>query len=311
MTQHQQQLAVYAARLLPHALSLPEYQLLKAHLSNNQSELYLKIRNLCLLLWHKNPGVPVTISEVLGYVKNKNLYSIAHFAFEYLVRNGFINFGCLTVEPSPFSYPPQSAKQKTIVVIGAGVSGLCTARQLQHIFLQLGDRWTKQRRERIPRVIVLEGRQRIGGRVYSKALKAQVVGTLPHGLANTAEMGAQIITGFEHGNPLDAVVRGQLALEYHLMKDNMILYDHDGSSINIEQDTKIQNLYNDLLEAAGLHGWHAMQAAAMAAKQAEFLNPATIKQESPAVNGSNKVSFTCSQYRIRVVLQSADYVFSL
>jgi len=294
MTLRQQELAVYAARLLPHALSLPEYQLLKAHLSNSQSELYLKIRNLCLLLWHKNPGVPVSITEVLGYIKNKNLFSIAQFAFEYLVRNGFINFGCLQVEPLIFSQPPQSAKQKTIIVIGAGVSGLCTARQLQHIFVQFGDRWTKQRREKIPRVIVLEGRQRIGGRVYSKALKAQVAGSLPHGLANTAEMGAQIITGFEHGNPLDAVVRGQLALEYHLMKDNMILYDYDGSSINIEQDTKIQNLYNDLLEAAGSHGWHAMQAAAMMAKQSEFLNPAILKQESPATDGNNKVSSLCS-----------------
>jgi len=103
-------------------------------------------------------------------------------------------------------------------------------------------------------------------------------------------MGAQIITGFHHGNPLDALVRGQLTLEYHLMKDNMMLYDFDGTTIDLEADTKVQSLFNDLLEAASLHGWHLNQPPKIVQSQDIQMTSATMKQEH-VLNGTTKVSF--------------------
>jgi monoamine oxidase len=67
----------------------------------------------------------------------------------------------------------------------------------------------------------------------------------------TAEMGAHIIVGFEHGNPLDAIIRGQLALDYHLLHDLSTLYDVDGTPVNGASDAMIERLYNDVLDRTG------------------------------------------------------------
>jgi lysine-specific histone demethylase 1 len=61
-------------------------------------------------------------------------------------------------------------------------------------------------------------------------------------------MGAQIIMGFDHGNPLDAIIRGQLALRYHLMRDNLLLYDVDGSQVDEIHDAMAEKLYIDVLD---------------------------------------------------------------
>ena len=198
--------------------------------------------------------VAVPRNEAAQCTKDRRYQGLALIAHEWLAKNGYINFGCvehplLRGVPTP----TQSWRQRTIVIIGAGVSGLACARQLYGLMHQYTDQWAKRLRERVPRIIVLEGRNRVGGRVYSHPLKHQQPGSLPHGLSNVAELGAQIITGFEHGNPLDAVVRGQLALEYHLMTDNMTLYDCDGTIIDEECDMKMQDLFNDIMEVASEH----------------------------------------------------------
>jgi hypothetical protein len=69
----------------------------------------------------------------------------------------------------------------------------------------------------------------------------------------TADMGAQIITGFDSGNPLSIVIRGQLALHYHPIRDNSILYDSDGSIIDRERDGLLENLFNDILDRASVY----------------------------------------------------------
>ncbi|KAK5675726.1 hypothetical protein LTS12_029541, partial [Elasticomyces elasticus] len=66
-------------------------------------------------------------------------------------------------------------------------------------------------------------------------------------------MGAQIIVGFDHGNPLDQIVRGQLALPYHLLRDISTIYDIDGSPVNEVQDAMDERLYNDVLDRSGLY----------------------------------------------------------
>ncbi|KAL9049862.1 MAG: hypothetical protein Q9162_006978 [Coniocarpon cinnabarinum] len=231
-----------------------ELRLFKCRLDEHHARLYLSLRNSILRLWTRNPLVAVTREEAAQCTKDRRYQALALIAHEWLAKHGYINFGCLEqpmIRGVPT--PAQSWRQRTVVIIGGGVAGLSCARQLYGLFHQYVDQWARRKRERLPRILVLEGRNRVGGRIYSHPLRHQQPGSLPHGLSNTAELGAQIITGFDHGNPLDAVVRGQLALEYHLMTDNMTLYDYDGTIINEDQDTKMQDLFNDIMEVASEH----------------------------------------------------------
>jgi monoamine oxidase len=251
-------LAAYSARLSPYALHPAEYQLLKTHLTKTQVTIYLNIRNAILRLWHRNPLVGVTRNEAAGCARDARYFALSQVAFDWLQRNGYINFGCVDLPSTAGSIPrgkSKGSRRKQIVVIGAGVSGLGCARQLEGLVAQLGEQFTESG-ERPPRIIVLEGRNRIGGRVYSHPLHKQT-NSLPAGLRSTAEMGAQIITGFENGNPLNAIVRGQLGLRYHTIKDNTILYDTDGKPVDLARDINIQMLWNDILGRACVyrHKW--------------------------------------------------------
>lgn len=243
--------AAHSSRLNPYALHPGEYRLLRDHITQAQVTTYLNIRNGILRLWVRNPLVSVSKEEAAGCAKDTRFFDLAHTAYRWLVRSGYINFGCVEVPhagtlSAKRKTPPA---QRTIVVVGAGMAGLGCARQLEGLFAQLGDHWTDTG-ELPPRVVVLEGRKRVGGRVYSHPLQNQVPNSLPDGLRNTAEMGAQIITGFNHGNPLNAIVRGQLALRYHLMWDEITMYDSDGYAVNHERDMMVNKIHNDLLERA-------------------------------------------------------------
>ncbi|KAF2088251.1 hypothetical protein K490DRAFT_40273 [Saccharata proteae CBS 121410] len=249
-------LAAQSSRLNPFALHPGEYELLRDHITHTQVTVYLTIRNAILRLWTRNPLVAVTKSEAAGCAKDTRYFNMTQVAYRWLVQHGYINFGCVELQSTAGPIPRAKArggKRRTVVVVGAGVSGLGCARQLEGLIAQLGDQWTNNG-ERPPKVIVLEGRNRIGGRVYSHPLKGQATSALPSGLRSTAEMGAQIITGFEHGNPLNIIVRGQLALHYHALKDDTVLYDHDGSVVDREgPDMLVEKLYNDILERASLY----------------------------------------------------------
>ncbi|KAK5172331.1 uncharacterized protein LTR77_003969 [Saxophila tyrrhenica] len=243
--------AAYASRLNPFELHRGEHSLLADLLMSHEVTVYLNIRNAILRLWHQNPLCGVTPKEAAGCAKEARFFGLAEAAYKWLVRNGYINFGCVeTPRDAGIAKSRRSGKQKTVVVVGAGVSGLTTARQLEHLFEHDAKRWTDVG-ERPPKVIVLEGRKRIGGRVYSKQLRDQVPGSLPDDLRNTVEMGAMIVTGFEHGNPLDTIIRGQLGLRYHLMKDALTIYDSDGRPVDEQRDMLNTELYADISDRAG------------------------------------------------------------
>ncbi|KAI5298423.1 hypothetical protein KEM55_003414, partial [Ascosphaera atra] len=239
--------AAYASRLNPYALHPNEQELLEDHLCHLHVTTYLNIRNGILRLWTRNAMLSVTEEEALGCAKDTKWMPLAMFAYNWLVRNGYINFGC--VEPPRHTIPvPRKGRRKdgpTIVVIGAGMAGLGASRQLrslfQHYHAQAGD----------PKIIILEGRKRIGGRIYSQPLSSKQTDELPHGARPTAELGAHIIVGFEHGNPLDPILRAQLALRYHLLKDVSTLYDVDGNPVDELTDAMSEKLYYDILERAG------------------------------------------------------------
>ncbi|KAL9093833.1 MAG: hypothetical protein Q9165_003756 [Trypethelium subeluteriae] len=244
-------LAAYTSRLNPFALSPGEDKLLKGQIDPIQVTTYLNIRNGILRLWTRNSLVPVTTDEAFGCAKSTRHFGLVSFAYQWLFRNGYINYGCVEV---PNRFAPTSRLMKSnrfrrrqIVIVGAGMSGLGCARQLEGLFAQMGDYWSSIG-ERLPKVVVLEARRRLGGRVYSHRLRTQITDSLPDSLPNTVELGAHIITGFEFGNPLNAIIRGQLALRYHGLRDNSELYDCDGTVVNKERDDSIQKLYNDILE---------------------------------------------------------------
>jgi len=238
--------AAEASRLDPYALHEDEHNLLRDHLCVSHVTVYLNIRNGILRLWTRNPSVSVNLEEAIGCARDQRWTRLACFAYEWLLRRGYINFGCVA--------PPLTTKagrgrkkdsaQETIVVIGGGMAGLSTARQLTNLFQHYPDR-------SCPKIIVLEGRHRIGGRIYSHPLTSMRPTKLSPDQRPTAEMGAHIIVGFEHGNPLNAIVRGQLALDYHLLRDLSTLYDIDGTPVNGVNDAMVERLYNDVLDRTG------------------------------------------------------------
>ena len=238
--------AAIASRLSPYHLHKGEYELLRQHINHVQITIYLHIRNGILRLWQRNPLVSVTREEAAGCAKDYRFFDVAEVAYDWLVRNGYINFGCIEVPNTILSPTNPAKRQKTVVVIGAGMAGLGCARQLEGLFSQFGDKLPPD--ELPPRVVVLEGRGRIGGRVYSHPLKDQSGSSLPPTKRVTADLGAQVITGFENGNPLNVLVRGQLALEYHSLKDNEVLFDSDGTVVNKERDTLVEKLFNHILD---------------------------------------------------------------
>lgn len=248
-------LAAESSRLNPFALHPQEYKMLRQHVTNAQVTIYLNIRNAILRLWTKNPMVTVTLEEAAGCAREKRYFGLAKTAYYWLMRNGYINFGCVDVTDSAESTTPSKAKKasdRTILVIGAGMAGLGCARHLEGLFSQLRHHWTN-RGELPPKVIILEARARIGGRVYSHPLQNQADPKFPAGHRCTAEMGAQIVTGFERGNPMNAIIRGQLGIPYHGLRDNTVLYDHDGTIVERSRDILVERLYNDVLERASIY----------------------------------------------------------
>ncbi|KIV85197.1 hypothetical protein, variant [Exophiala sideris] len=240
--------AAEASRLNPYALHEDEHKLLQDKLCYSHVSVYLNIRNGILRLWSRNPSVSVNLEEAIGCIKDERWTRLACFAYEWLLRRGYINFGC--VEPPAITKsagrgrPKKENSQQTIVVIGGGMAGLSTARQLTNLFRHYPDHAS-------PKIIVLEGRDRIGGRIYSHPLTSMRSSKLAPDQRPTAEMGAHIIVGFERGNPLDAIIRGQLALDYHLLRDLSTLYDIDGTPVNGVNDAMIERLYNDVLDRTG------------------------------------------------------------
>ncbi|KAI1106651.1 vacuolar protein sorting 33A-like protein [Jackrogersella minutella] len=243
--------AAESSRLNPYALHQDEYLMLRTHLSHAQVTTYLNIRNGILRLWLNNPRIGVSREEAVGCAKDPRWFDVASVCYDWLVRSGYINFGCAEV-PSSEKRLKKTAprkKGKTVVVIGAGLAGLGCARQLESLFKQYAAQF-QEVGEEAPRVIVLEGRNRLGGRVYSRALdgsKSQhLIGF--KGRRHSVECGGMIITGFERGNPLNVLLRGQMALPYYPLRPDTTLYDANGKAVDEKRDRLVEKLYNDCLE---------------------------------------------------------------
>ncbi|POS77257.1 lysine-specific histone demethylase Aof2 [Diaporthe helianthi] len=251
------------SRLNPYALHQDEYHILRYHLSHAQVTTYLNIRNGILRLWVRNPQIAVTREEAIGCARDTRWFDVANVCFDWLVRRGFINYGCVEIHQSrkiASAEDSQPRKRKTVVVIGAGFSGLGCARQLEGLFTQYSKRF-RNMGEDPPRVVVLEGRNRVGGRVYSRAFHT-LPDTAPgifRGKRFTAEMGGMIITGFDRGNPLNILVRGQLSLPYHCLRSDMSLYDTNGTAVDPARDEMVEHLFNACLDRVSEYKFRSQQ----------------------------------------------------
>lgn len=181
-------------------------------------KLYVHVRNRVLQFWLENPRKELTLPYVIEnmespYNTDKRLMTRV---FVYLDRHGFINFGIFEAVN-----PPAKPKGKKIIIIGAGVSGLAAAQQLKRFGFE---------------VVVLEARNRVGGRVVTFR-KGQFV----------ADLGAMVITGLG-GNPINTLSK-QIRMELHKIKQKCPLYESNGNTVPKEKDEKIEREFNRLLEA--------------------------------------------------------------
>lgn len=196
------------------------------------------------------PWANVTRPAAIGCA-NARWFDAASVCYDWLVRRGYINFGCVRFSEARHGEDeqPRLKKQKTIAVVGAGFSGLGCARHLEGLFKQYASQF-RDRGEEPPKVVILEGRSRVGGRVYSREFKTKPVQVPTEfgGKRHTAEMGGMIITGFDRGNPINILVRGQLGISYHALSADTTIYDSSGKPVDPIRDQLVEKLYNDCLD---------------------------------------------------------------
>lgn len=111
-----------------------------------------------------------------------------------------------------------------VIVIGAGVAGLAAAHHLHEAGVQ---------------VLLLEGRDRIGGRVWTDRTWADI----------PLDLGASWIHGVR-GNPI-AQLASELGVETVTTDyDNLVLYDWDGRRITPSEQAELEKWVEQLLTAA-------------------------------------------------------------
>lgn len=110
-------------------------------------KVFLQVRNRILQMWLDNPKQQLLVEHAIEKMEapfNSDVPLVKR-VHAFLERNGFINFGIFKrLKPIP------AKKYGKVIVIGAGIAGLAAAQQLQQFGLE---------------VIVLEARDRVGGRI--------------------------------------------------------------------------------------------------------------------------------------------------
>ncbi|XP_072390356.1 lysine-specific histone demethylase 1A [Diabrotica undecimpunctata] len=179
---------------------------------------YLNVRNRILQMWLENPKQQLIIEHVFEkmespYNSDTQLVKRVH---AFLERNGFINYGIFKrLKPIP------SKKYGKVIVIGAGIAGLAAAQQLQQFGLE---------------VIVLESRDRVGGRIATFR-KGNYI----------ADIGAMVVTGLG-GNPITTLSK-QIDMELHRIRQKCPLYQSNGVTVDKDKDEMVEREFNRLLEA--------------------------------------------------------------
>ncbi|KAJ6724412.1 FLAVIN MONOAMINE OXIDASE [Salix viminalis] len=181
---------------------------------------YIVVRNHILARWRSNVEVWLSKGQIKETVSNEYEHLISA-AYDFLLYNGYINFGVLLPLTSPM---PELTNEGSVIIVGAGLAGLSAAKQLMSFGFK---------------VIVLEGRNRPGGRVYTQKMGKK-------GQFAAVDLGGSVITGI-HANPLGVLAR-QLSIPLHKVRDNCPLYKPDGAPVDKGIDSNIELIHNKLLD---------------------------------------------------------------
>lgn len=179
---------------------------------------FLNIRNRILQMWIENPNIQLIFDHCLRdmeppFNSDPNLLRKIH---SFLERHGFINFGIFKrLKPLP------TVKLAKVIVIGAGISGLAAAQQLQQFGMD---------------VIVLEARDRVGGRIATFRKNNFL-----------ADLGAMAVTGI-WGNPI-TILSHQTGMEMAPIKQACPLHGADGKPVPKHKDEMVEREFNRLLES--------------------------------------------------------------
>lgn len=195
-----------------------------AHGPTQTQKVFLHIRNRLLQQWLDNPKQQLLFESALPLIEapfNTDKVLIQRI-YAYLERHGFINFGVFKrLKPLPVK------KVGKAIVIGAGIAGLAAAQQMQQFGME---------------VVVLEARDRVGGRIATFRKNSYV-----------ADLGAMVVTGLG-GNPV-TVLSKQINMELHRIRQKCPLYEPGklnalvSTQVPKEKDEMVEKEFNRLLEA--------------------------------------------------------------
>ncbi len=153
------------------------------------------------------------------------------------------------------NYPPNP---NPVLILGAGIAGLSAAYKLKAM--------------NFTNIIVLEARNRIGGRVWTD-----------RSLGMPADMGASWIHGPSRKNPIRKIADEVGASTYRTDDDSVQVYYQDGTEVS---DTTLENYearYDDLLEDSKERATETKSLRqAMEEVQANFLNDALLQYMATA-----------------------------
>lgn len=183
---------------------------------------YIVVRNHILARWRANVRSFLSKSQIRETVSSDYDHLISR-AYDFLSEQGYINFG---VSPAIRAQLPEEHEKGSVVIVGAGLAGLAAARQL----LSFGFK-----------VLVLEGRDRPGGRVYTMKMGKK-------GSFAAVDLGGSVITGI-HANPLGVLAR-QLGIPLHKIRDKCPLFWPDGRQVDQRLDLEVDSVFNKLLDNA-------------------------------------------------------------
>ncbi|OCT76488.1 lysine-specific histone demethylase 1B isoform X2 [Xenopus laevis] len=187
--------------------------------------MYLALRNLILALWHINCKEVLTAQicahhiMVRGLVRIRCVQEMERILY-FMTRKGLVNTGVLSVSPGQYLLPKEY-HNKSVIVIGAGPAGLAAARQLHNFGIK---------------VVVVEARDRIGGRVWDeKSFKGLSVGK-----------GAQIVNGCIN-NPI-AIMCEQIGIKMRKLREKCDLIEEGGRLTDPAIDKRMDFHFNAILD---------------------------------------------------------------
>eukprot|EP00112_Aurelia_sp_Birch-Aquarium-sp1_P011993 Seg2517.4 transcript_id=Seg2517.4/GoldUCD/mRNA.D3Y31 product="Lysine-specific histone demethylase 1B" protein_id=Seg2517.4/GoldUCD/D3Y31 len=190
-----------------------------------QPSIYLGLRNLVLSLWNSNFKTFHSIETCMPHVVIRGLARVTFCeilkdVLDFLTLRGRINFGIMDDIPRDTFLNKQFSKC-SVIIIGAGFSGLSAARQLERAGCQ---------------VKVLEARESIGGRVEDD-----------NSLGICISKGPQIITGCIN-NPMYIMCQ-QIDAPLKILRPKCNLINSKGDVAEEEIDQKVEFYFNMMLES--------------------------------------------------------------